>query len=837
MAAPQQPTRQTRPSLRRRILLIVLGLSVLPGITILVATTITGVRAFSAFSKEGAKSNVFSRATRLADRIQSEVTAVGRTAVDPGLRELIDDEKSSHDQSSVVSTFLSDPARVVLIGTSGGDLARLGIDGIAAWGSTGLTGDAESDLAAACVRAPSASLFGVESTGAALDTERFWLFARIPVMGSGGDAVWLICNLDPVAYVESDRGDAVATQFPVGLATFSGWLAARGTRDEDLLRILQADREPFDATNGFADMPGNSRVTYCYMRIGAWSTLAEQGGQESVLLTVQRLELDDATAALIYGVWRIAVVGILFIALVGMFGIWLSGRLIDPIIKLRAGFQRLERGDLDYRVDVTTGDELEELATSMNKMAGTLQETYRNLADKLLELDQKARQLAMTYQVANALNRSLDLETLFNDIINEFRQLVPADLISLGLVVDGDPSVVKLAHTWPANSLAFQQHARIDLANSLSKMCIESGHLGLFPLHKRGDSDEERLLADSGMVTLCVIPLITTTELVGLLLVADSDDDAFRRMELEVVQRVSLSLATAVEHSSLYARQAGFATELERKVLERTAELRLAQDQLLQSERFAAAGELAANMAHEINNPLSIIMNYLKLLQGQLLRPPGGTENSEVAREGLTIIGEEIDRIARIVDQLRKVHAPMTPQVRPVEINRELAQLVQLFRHTFHQKSLHVETNFDPNLGEVSICSDYLRQIVINLLRNAYDATEAGGSIVISSRLDHARGGKLVITVRDTGHGIPEEVLGKIFNPFFTTKKDGKGSGLGLSVSYGLARNMGGTIRARSRPGEGSEFEITLPFAPPDGPAAEQRETGIQRVGYRIIIG
>src|SRR5690606_22167326 len=123
-------------------------------------------------------------------------------------------------------------------------------------------------------------------------------------------------------------------------------------------------------------------------------------------------------------------------------------RLVDPIIRLRAGILRLERGDLDFQLELRTGDELEELAGSMNQMARTLQTTYQALAEKLLELDEKAKQLSTTYEIAEAINRSLDFDGLFKDVIQALRKLVPADHVLLGLIT-AESDRIELAALWP----------------------------------------------------------------------------------------------------------------------------------------------------------------------------------------------------------------------------------------------------------------------------------------------------------------------------------------------------------------------------------------------------
>jgi len=577
---------------------------------------------------------------------------------------------------------------------------------------------------------------------------------------------------------------------------------------------------------------------FTYARIGVFNNMSRAAGDETSLLILQQVVLESATVALLYQAWQIALYGMLFVGAVGALGMWLSSRLVDPIMKLRDGFLQLESGDLDYRVSLRTGDELEELGRSMNKMAGTLQETYRNLASKLLELDEKAKELSTTYEIAKVINRSLNLPNLLRDITTEIRQLVECDQLALCLFREDDPRSLEVACTWPDKGAAWCPGEIIHLSDSIAARCLESGNTEAFRIKRPGTTADEIRLQASAAETLCVVPLRTKTGNVGVLLLTDTIHHEFRDEEVQILRQLSESLATAVEHGRLYEKQSRFAEELERQVEERTRALQAAHRQLVQTEKLAIAGELAANVAHEINNPLSIIKNYLTLLQDALLSPKPSSQDSEVVRDGTRIIGEEIDRIARIVDQLKKINAPVSHDIGMVEVNREITQLVELFRQTFYQKHLRVETDLDPQLGGALLCNDYLRQILMNLLRNAHDATNAGGTITIISRAQTPDKGLFAIRIRDTGCGIPKDNLNKIFDPFFTTKKDGKGTGLGLSVSYGLSRNMGGQLQVVSPVADkqGTEFSLILPIANAN---ADPDETGypVRRVGKKIMVG
>ncbi|CAN5260864.1 hypothetical protein BH09SUM1_BH09SUM1_27530 [soil metagenome] len=833
------PVPPARRRLRRRILLIVLGLAFLPALVTLISGTAFSLAAIRSYAIEQARNEVFTQAERLGDQIQSEAALLRGIATDArntGLfAELANAEVTSFSNpfrarlDAIGQEF--SPREFFLFEESGylGRLARGGFRPDMPFPSAA----AAKDILLTIETHPPEGLFLIQFP--AESSLEFWMVARVRGDEEGSESRWLATRMDSEQFFRTatiSRNDS--GERPMIASSVSGPVGAYEEQSE-IRRLIDASPDLFTESRGIFPVPGTKSSVYATMRIGAVNSLTRATGHESALVVLRRVELDAPTAALLYRVWQIALFFIVFMALVGAFGMWLSNRLVNPITKLRSGFQRLEAGDLDYRLTLRTDDELEDLASSMNQMAATLQQTYQSLANNLLELDEKAKQLAITHEIAQATNRSLDMETLFKDLVTAIMQLVPSEYVLLGLLTEGKTHV-DLAYMWPVHEWNLGKDGQMDLQDSLSQDCIRAGTVGVYPLRKDAASPEERALASTEANALCVVPLISTAGPVAVLLLADVAEGAFRRQEIEVLERVSPSLAAAVEHCRLYAKQSEFATELERQVQERTLALRRAQEQLVQTEKLAATGELAANVAHEINNPLSIIKNYLQLIQNSAPLRTLGDSEKDSPWVGVKIIGEEIDRIARIVEQLRKVNAPSSPDLMEIDLEADLSSLLQLFRQTFHQKKIDVTLTHDPGLKIVILSRDFLRQILINLLRNAYDAADIGGKITITTHVDSPEPGFFTIRVRDSGPGIAPEHMTRIFDPFFTTKKE-KGTGLGLSVSYGLARNMGGRIDAGNHPEGGAELIVTLPIRPQDLPAAVDASPSVRRHGGKIIIG
>ena len=248
---------------------------------------------------------------------------------------------------------------------------------------------------------------------------------------------------------------------------------------------------------------------------------------------------------------------------------------------------------------------------------------------------------------------------------------------------------------------------------------------------------------------------------------------------------------------------------LEEKVQERTAELeeknRLlvqTREELVRAEKLAAVGELAAGVAHEINNPLAIIRGNVELLQMSI---PEEADN----REEADTIYQQVNRMERIVANLLSFARQQRKELGQTDLNRMLGEIVRQVGHQVPLTGIRVEERYAPDLPLLAGDEGQLRQVFTNLILNAVQAMPDGGTLSLATASDPAAG-SCAVTVTDTGIGVPEEQQKEIFNPFFTTKPDG--TGLGLSVSYGIVREHSGTIRMESAPGRGSAFTVTLPL-------------------------
>ncbi len=263
-----------------------------------------------------------------------------------------------------------------------------------------------------------------------------------------------------------------------------------------------------------------------------------------------------------------------------------------------------------------------------------------------------------------------------------------------------------------------------------------------------------------------------------------------------------------------------FTQNLESKVEERTAQLKTAHKKLLQSDRLASLGQLAASVAHEINNPISGVLNLSMLMQ-RILRddgvPPGRVEEF---RKYLSQVVSETSRVGRIVMDLLAFSRRSKPQSTSSDLNAIVRATLSLVSHRLKLGNVDLELNLQPDLPPVPCDSSQMQQVLINLVMNGAEATykRGHGKVWVSTR-HQEKEDAVVLEIKDDGEGIPPENMSKIFDPFFTTKEEGKGVGLGLAVVYGIVEAHSGDIEARSSPGEGTVFRVTLPLREPVNPA------------------
>jgi|SRR5215467_5717802 len=267
---------------------------------------------------------------------------------------------------------------------------------------------------------------------------------------------------------------------------------------------------------------------------------------------------------------------------------------------------------------------------------------------------------------------------------------------------------------------------------------------------------------------------------------------------------MSLQLRSANEQMVSWART------LEDRVDEKTRELKRAHDEVLHVETMASLGKMAAVVAHEINNPLSGILTYSKLIRKWIDRGQASAEKKEEAIQSLDLISSESRRCGDLVKSLLSFSRTAPMNLQPTDINRVLEQCVLLLRHNLDLAAIQLHTELGEGLPRLQCDPAQIEQVLLALIVNSIDAMPKGGDLWVRSAIDKT-GTAVVLTVRDDGTGIPPEILAKAFEPFVTTKEQGHGTGLGLAVSRGIVERHGGKIALQSELGKGTTITIMLP--------------------------
>ena len=282
-----------------------------------------------------------------------------------------------------------------------------------------------------------------------------------------------------------------------------------------------------------------------------------------------------------------------------------------------------------------------------------------------------------------------------------------------------------------------------------------------------------------------------------------------RRLQIDSDDEIG-RLAGAFDHmaTSLDAAQSA----LGQKVDERTYELERSQQQLQQAARLAAVGELAAGVAHEVNNPAGIIL----MRAGQLSESPAITNGPTELEEDLAVIRRQVEKIGHIVAGLLTFsrQSSTAGAMSPPDVNDIVKRSAGLMSGLFQSRRVEVALDLTDLLPPVIADGSRVEQVLLNLVNNAVDAMPEGGCLTFGSGIGGGEfDGFVAVYVQDTGIGMNAHQLERVFDPFFTTKEPNQGTGLGLSVSYGIAQDHDGHLVAASEPGKGSRFTLYLPCA------------------------
>lgn len=416
----------------------------------------------------------------------------------------------------------------------------------------------------------------------------------------------------------------------------------------------------------------------------------------------------------------------------------------------------------------------------------------------------RTKQLSVLAEITQAINANLDIEEVYKTLAREAGRVVDMDNMTLSLLTPDGQQLVQKPLLGESSSTG-DGPVLIPVQKSGEGWVIQQRRSFLSPDVGQDDFAKGWVAPPPPATrSLIITPLIVKDKPIGALSFGHSRPHTYSQNDLSIVEQMAGQLATAIENASLL-----------RQTQEQLETLRRTQAALIRSARLAAVGELARGLAHELNNPLSVIIGLTQFLQLQ------GDITGRLA-VNLERISASASRIADLIQGFAEFAQPASKTPHLIDVNAIVQQALELMCNRFAKHSITVETALASPPPLVSGYSHQIKQIVLNLLLNACEAIARveppaeGHKVSIKTSVSHDDDGEIWthIVVHDTGGGIEPADLTRIFDPGYTTKvEDGtvRGLGMGLYISYGLAQTHGGTIDVESQLGQGSCFTVRLP--------------------------
>jgi len=560
------------------------------------------------------------------------------------------------------------------------------------------------------------------------------------------------------------------------------------------------------------------------------------------------LPVEEAYASLFAALQRLAIVLAAASIFAVLAGIFLARRMVGPIQALTTGAERIGSGDFAQRISIRTGDELEGLADQFNDMGARLQESYADLEKKVeqrtAELSESLQQQTATADVLKVISRSaFDLKSVLTTLAESAKSLCGA---AFGVIFlrEGDVLRDQAESGCPPALIDFlRDHPIRKSRETFTGRVFTDGKVAhlpdvlLDPEYNFGAGPEL-----GGYRAALAVPLMRDGAVEGVLSLARPEPGPFSPRQIELVQTFADQAVIAIENARLFSQ----VQERTRELSLSLDDLRTAQDRLVQTEKLASLGQLTAGIAHEIKNPLNFVNNFSALSAelidelNDLLKPAaldektreGIDELTQMLKGNLEKVVQHGKRADSIVKNMLLHSREGAGEHRPVDINAIVEESLNLAYHGARAEksgfNITLKRELDPDAGIIDLYPQEITRVFLNLISNGFyaaakrkQAGEEGFEPTLSATTKNL-GNRVEIRIRDNGTGIPLAVKEKMFNPFFTTKPAGEGTGLGLSMSHDIVvKQHGGKIDVDTEPGVFTEFIITLPRT-----GAAQSQTG-----------
>ncbi len=452
-----------------------------------------------------------------------------------------------------------------------------------------------------------------------------------------------------------------------------------------------------------------------------------------------------------------------------------------------------------YEDEKFTQSEVELLTTIGDQIAIAIAR-----AKQTQELERRNQNLSVLSAITENVHKSVDLENTYESFLKMTEDIDVFDLMVLYLIEgtgQDQVAVLQIQSGFPQEYL--DRASRIPRGVGVTWKVIESGEHSYY----ESMNDEENVVGPAGRAlgsrSILSIPLKSASQTIGVIHFMSLEKKSFSKIEMDILFSLGNQIGTAISKAKTFKEASDRALELESLY----ENLQSAQSQLIQSEKLASLGQLVSSIAHEINNPLTPILGYSQLLISQSSVDPVKQDKF------LGVIHESAEKVKRIVENLLSFARTDKPNREYTDINKIVEKAVEFREYQLGVENIEIQRDYDSELPKTMADANQMQQVFTNIILNAYYAMVNGengsGRLTVSTCSDDEK--ELKIMISDNGPGIEEEVLKKIFDPFFTTKPLGIGTGLGLSVSYGIVKEHQGEIVVDTELGKGTKFTVILP--------------------------
>ena len=451
------------------------------------------------------------------------------------------------------------------------------------------------------------------------------------------------------------------------------------------------------------------------------------------------------------------------------------------------------------------------------------------------ELSRSVGELRALGEISQAVNSTLDLENVLETIVAKAAQLSNTDAGAIYVFDDADRQLhLRATYGMSDELIGALSHAQIRLdERNVVQMMTDRTLVQVADLEQETRSEVDEIVLRAGYRARLVAPLFRGDDIVGLLVVRRRTPGAFAPNAIDLMKTFAAQSAVAIQNARLYANVETRTRELAASL----ADLRTAQDRLVQTEKLASLGQLTAGIAHEIKNPLNFVNNFSSLsaeLIDELTETLAAVSVDDKTRADIAELAgmlrgnlEKVVQHGKRADSIVKnmlLHSRQgAGEHQLIDVNALVEESLNLAYHGAraerHGFNITLERSFDPDAGKADLFPQEITRVLLNLISNGFYAatkrkaeTNGGTYEPVLSAVTKNLGDRIEIRIRDNGAGIPPGVREKMFNPFFTTKPAGEGTGLGLSLSHDIiVKQHAGSIEVDSRPGEFTEFRIVLP--------------------------